>query len=95
MKVVAPLKKNEKNLPLLSMTFINSFEGSYGNFREGRKKFIVINDIGSICSQKIEINYFYFSIKKNHGVYVSMTIVILFRHIKNNVILNHNLQIHL
>jgi len=54
MKVVAPLKKNEKNLPLLSMTLINRFEGSCGSFTEGKKKkLIVINDIGLVCSQKL------------------------------------------
>jgi hypothetical protein len=58
MKVVAPSKKNEKNLPLLSMMFINRFEGSCGTFQE-EKKSIVINDTGFVCFKKKK-NCFFF-----------------------------------
>jgi hypothetical protein len=37
MKVVALLKNNEKNPPLLSMIFINRFERSCGTFGKGKK----------------------------------------------------------
>jgi hypothetical protein len=53
---VAPLKKNEKKSPLLSMTFINRFKRSCGNFGE-EKKTIVVNDIRLVCQEKnLKIN---------------------------------------
>jgi hypothetical protein len=55
----------KENIPLLFTTFINRFEGSCGTFGE-EKKFIIINDIGSVCP------YIY---NNNHGVDVSMIIV--------------------
>jgi hypothetical protein len=51
---VAPLKKNEKKSPLLSMMLINRFKGSYGTFGE-EKKPIVVNNIGLVCLGKKNI----------------------------------------
>jgi hypothetical protein len=53
MKVMAPSKKNGKNPPILSMVFINSFEGNCGTFGVEEKKLIVVNDIRSVCLNKI------------------------------------------
>ncbi len=36
-EIVTPLKKNEKQIPLLFTTFINRFEGSYGTFGEEKQ----------------------------------------------------------
>jgi hypothetical protein len=65
---MAPLKKNEKKPSLLSTMLINRFDGSCGTFGEGKKKPIVVNKIGSICSRK--------KIKNDHGVDVSTIITI-------------------
>jgi hypothetical protein len=46
MKIVAPLKKNEKNSPLSSKTLINRFEGSCGTFEKEKKPNV---DARSIC----------------------------------------------
>jgi hypothetical protein len=48
-KIVAPLKKNEKNPPLSSTTLINRFEGNCGTFGKGKQKSTIIDDIPSIC----------------------------------------------
>jgi hypothetical protein len=66
MKVVAPLKKNEKNPLLLSLIFINRFEGSCGTFGGELKNPIVVNDIKLVCPKK----------NNDHGVDVSTIIII-------------------
>jgi hypothetical protein len=73
MKVVAPSKKNEKNPPLLSTTLINRFEGNCDTFGKEGKNPIVINDIGLVCLKK---KYFYLVKNNDHGMDVSMIIVI-------------------
>jgi len=47
MKVVAPLKNNEKNPPLLSTMLIKRFEGSCGTFGEGEKNPLISRNFSS------------------------------------------------
>jgi hypothetical protein len=60
---------------------------------EGRKKPIVINDTRWVNLPKIIIDIF--KNNNDHGVDVSIIIVLLLKHIENNDILNHSHEIHL
>jgi hypothetical protein len=46
MKVVAPLKNNEKQSPLLSTTFINRFERSCATFGNENKNALLSTTLG-------------------------------------------------
>jgi hypothetical protein len=57
MKVVTPLKNNEKKSPSLSTTFINRFERSCATFGKEKNKCIVVNNTKLVCPKvnKIKI----------------------------------------
>jgi hypothetical protein len=52
MKVVAPLKNNEKNPSLLSMLFINKFDESRDTFGEGKKNLMSSTKLGYFAWKK-------------------------------------------
>jgi len=60
----------------LPTTFINKFERSYGTYRKGGGKLTVINDIGSVCPKKDDFIFLKFNNNNDHGVDVSIIIVI-------------------
>jgi hypothetical protein len=63
---------------------------------ERKNEPIVVNDTTLVCSKKKrKLKKLFLFLKNDHGVDVSMIIVIYFTHIENNFILNHSHQIHL
>jgi hypothetical protein len=76
MEVVAPSKKNEKNPPLLSTMFIIRFEGNCGTFGKERKTPLLSMTLCHFAPPKKKPLFLFLFFKNDHGVDVSMIIVI-------------------
>jgi len=81
------------------MTFINRFKKSYGTFRRGGGKNILSSmTLGQFAqNQKKEFlkNLIFIKNKNDHGVVVSIIIIIYLKYFDNSGILNHRHEIHL